>query len=90
MITLLGTYLLPFKHNAPCAALLLAVMLHSTGRQCAAECAHAATQAHAAGLYAGARAARVGRAAGGRPVPKPALTGCLQGQGARAAVSAGA
>lgn len=55
MITLLGTYLLPFKYNAPCAALLLAVMLHGTARQCAAECAGGATHAHAAGLYAGAQ-----------------------------------
>ena len=50
MIALLGTYLLPLKYSAPCAALLLAATLHGAAQQCGLEC-RGPWQAEAAELY---------------------------------------
>ena len=38
LMSLLLSYLLPLKYNAPSAAVLLAVSLHSTLLQCGAQC----------------------------------------------------
>lgn len=52
--TLLCTYMLPLKYNLPSAAVVLLAMLHSTLRQCTAEC-RGSQQPAAALRYAGAR-----------------------------------
>jgi hypothetical protein len=52
LVTLLTSYLLSLRFNAPAAALMLVASLHSTLQQCTADC-RGGGQMQAAGIYAG-------------------------------------
>ena len=61
LMSLLLSYLLPIKFNAPSAAVLLAISLHSTLLQCGAQCRE--EEGGADVIYAGERGAEVPRPA---------------------------